>query len=209
VSQAPAERRKHRALIAPIPARFGVEGRMCNGNIIDLSEGSLQIRSAESFAAGAVLDVFVQFPRRRVRVRVRVAWVRGEPPTMGLTFVQPDRSLLAAYDQWTAELQAAGAMPPGAPADAGDAAGAPVPRAATSARAAAAAPAAEPAGNVVRRLETARGNQFEAHIQKTGSGWRLLIFAGSSATGTVPELDRACPDFATAEAVLREFLKTR
>ena len=203
MSQAPADRRRHRRLVAQIPARFGVEGRICNGNIVDLSEGGLQIRSADAFQAGAVLDVFVQFPRRRVRVRARVAWVRGEPPTMGLTFVQPDRSLMAAYDQWMGELQAAGTMPSAAPDDAGGAAAASPPRAAP------AATAPEPAGNVVRRLETARGNQFEAHMEKTGSGWRLFIFTGSSATGSVPELDRACPDFATAEAVLREFLKSR
>jgi PilZ domain-containing protein len=209
MSQAPADRRKHRRLVAQIPARFGVEGRICNGNIVDLSEGGLQLRSAESFAAGAVLDVFVQFPRRRVRVRARVAWVRGEPPTMGLMFVQQDRSLMAAYDQWIAELQAAGAMPPEAPANAGEAATAPTRQAMPAPRAAPAAPAAEPAGDVVRRLETARGNQFEAHMRKTGSGWRLFIYEGSSATGSVPEFDRACPDFATAEAVLREFLKTR
>jgi PilZ domain-containing protein len=199
----PADRRRHRRLVAQIPARFGIEGRMRDGSIVDLSEGGLQIRSTEAFAAGAVLDVFVQFPRRRVRVRARVAWVRGEPPTMGLMLVQPDRSLVAAYDQWTAELRAAGTMPPGAPAESGTVAGTPAPRAASSAR------VAEPAGNVVRRLETARGNQFEAHLQKTGSGWRLFVYTGSSASGSVPEFDRACPDFATAEAVLREFLKTR
>jgi hypothetical protein len=200
----PAERRQHRRLLAQIPARFGIEGRMCDGAIIDISEGGVQIRSSEPFAAGVVVDVFVQFPGRRLRLRARVAWVRGEPPTMGLSFVQPDRSLIAAYDHFMEETRGRTGV---APLDRN---GAAEPAPASARPAAPAAPLPEPAGPVIRHLETARGNEYDIRVEKGPAGWRLLVYASprpSPAAG--PDLDRLFRDFASADAALRKFLETR
>lgn len=176
---------------------------MREGAIIDLSEGGVQIRSAESFAAGLVVDIFVQFPRRRLRLRARVAWVRGEPPTMGMSYITPDRSLVAAYDEWVEETRGtSGSGPAGATAAAAPA-GVVAPPAPP-------ATVVVPAQPVVRRLETARGNEFDIRIEKKGTGWRLLIFTSANRTPTTdPVLDRSLPDYASADAALREFLKTR
>jgi len=196
----PADRRQHRRLVAQIPARFGMEGRMREGAIIDLSEGGVQIRAADSFAIGLVVDIFVQFPRRRLRLRARVAWVRGEPPTMGLSFIKPDRSLIAAYDEWIEEARTATGA--GGPEWAAG-----PPEAATAQPA---APVPDPTGPVVRHLETIRGNEFDIRIDRKGSVWRLVIFAGAHRTPTSdPALDRTFPTYAAADAALREFLKTR
>ena len=127
------DKRQHRRLMARIPVRFGTEGRMCEGMIIDISEGGLQVRSTEMFAAGVVVDVFVQFPRRRLRLRTRVAWVRDEPPTMGLSFIQRDRSLMAAYDQWVEETRGQAGAGPEDEAGAGGPGGSPAPPAPPSA----------------------------------------------------------------------------
>jgi len=181
---------------------------MREGAIIDLSEGGVQIRSADSFAVGLVVDIFVQFPRRRLRLRARVAWVRGEPPTMGLSFIKPDRSLIAAYDEW---VEAARARPGSGPPDAaaeGESAGAAAP--AVPASMPPAAPLVEPSGPVVRHLETVRGNEFDIRIDKKGTAWRLIIYTSAHRTPTSdPDLDRTFPTFASADAALREFLKTR
>jgi len=178
---------------------------MREGAIIDLSEGGVQIRSSDSFAAGLVVDIFVQFPRRRLRLRARVAWVRGEPPTMGLSFIKPDRSLIAAYDQWVEEAHA---MPGSGPPDAvggGEPAGPAAPPSMPPA-----SPVVVPTQPVVRHLETARGNEFDIRIEKRGAGWRLLIYTSAHRTPTSdPVLDRTFPDFASADAALWEFLKTR
>ena len=177
---------------------------MRDGAIIDISEGGVQIRSADSFAVGLVVDIFVQFPRRRLRLRARVAWVRGEPPTMGLSYIKPDRSLIAAYDEWVEEARA------GSGALARDATGAAEPGEATAPPAAPAAPVVVPTGPIVRHVETVRGNEFDIRIDKQGAGWRLLIYASAYRTPTSdPALDRTFPGYAAADAALREFLKTR
>ena len=143
---------------------------MCDGAIIDLSEGGFQIRSSDSFAAGMVIDVFVQFPRRRLLLRARVAWVRGEPPAMGLSLIQQDRSLLAAYDEWAEETRARSGNRPREAVGAGEKAVNEAPPAST------AAPIVEPEEPVVRHLETARGNQYDLRIEKDDEGWRVLIY---------------------------------
>lgn len=177
---------------------------MREGAIIDLSEGGVQIRSADSFAVGLVVDIFVQFPRRRLRLRARVVWVRGEPPTMGLSYIKPDRSLIAAYDEWVEEARVgSGALPR-------DATGAAEPGEATAPPTAPAAPVVVPTGPIVRHVETVRGNEFDIRIDKQGAGWRLLIYASAHRTPTSdPALDRTFPGYAAADAALREFLKTR
>jgi len=175
---------------------------MCDGAIIDLSEGGLQIRSSDSFAAGVVVDVFVQFPRRRLRLRARVAWVRGDPPAMGLSFIQRDRSLLAAYDEWAEETRARSETRSHKAMGAGEPAGSAAPPASPAAQ------IIEPEGPVVRHLETARGNQYDVRIEKDDAGWRVLIYTSPRSFPTPrPEVDLSFPDYASADAALREFLK--
>src|SRR5262245_57208260 len=139
---APSDHRQQRRIVATFPVRFGLEGRMCDGMVIDLSEGGLQVRASDAFAAGMVVDLFVQFPRRRLRLRARVVWVRGEPPVMRLSYMQPDRSLMAAYEQWVEEADPASLVT--VPEAAG--AGAPPPDAAH--RSSTTAPVREPSGPV-------------------------------------------------------------
>jgi hypothetical protein len=204
----PAEKRQHRRIVAQIPVRFGLEGRMCEGMIIDISEGGVQIRSSDSFAAGMVVDVFVQFPRRRLRLRVRVAWVRGEPPAMGLTYIQPDRSLIAAYDQWVEEMRATPGSWPGNADRAGAPDAGPGPPTPTASSGSPSPAVPEPEGPVERHVETARGNQYDLRIERTDTGWRLLIYPSPRSFPTPrPEVDLSFADYAAADAALREFLK--
>ena len=199
----PADRRQQRRVIASFPVRFGLEGRMCDGMIIDLSDGGLQIRASGSFAAGMLVDLFVQFPRRRLRLRARVVWVRGEPPVMRLAYIQPDRSLMAAYEQWVEEAGPATSAPKAEAAGAG----APAPDAAP--RPSPAAPIREPSGPVEKHVETGRGNQYDLRIEKDDSGWRLLIYSSPRSFPTpLPEVDASFPDFTAADAALKEFLRT-
>lgn len=186
---------------------------MCDGMVVDLSEGGLQVRASDSFAAGRVIDVFAQFPRRRLRLRARVVWVRGEPPVMGLSYVQPDRSLLAAYEQWFAEADPASLVPvpeaSGHRAPAPDAAGSGPPASDAAPRPAATAPVREPSGPIEKHVETGRGNQYDLRIEKDDSGWRLLIYSSPRSFPTpLPEVDVSFPDFAAADAALKEFLRT-
>jgi hypothetical protein len=210
----PAEKRQSRRIVAQVPIRFGVEGRICDGVMVDFSDGGIQIRSADSFATGVVLDVFIQFPRRRLRLRARVAWVHGDPPTMGLSFVQPDRSLAAAYGEWVEESgwQHAGASRDSTPQVAPDTPRAPGTGSAPLAVRGAAAPqpaVPEPAGPVVRHLETTGGNQYDIRIEKEQTGWRLLIYPSPGSFPTPrPEVDQAFPDYASADSALREFLRS-
>ena len=195
----PADKRQHRRFGVQIPVRFGMEGRMREGAIVDMSEGGVQVRSADSFAVGVVVDIFAQFPRRRLRLRARVAWVRGEPPTMGMSFVKPDRSLIAAYDEWVEETRAAtGGLPAGAAGHPDQPSVAP------------ATQVVVPTQPVVRRLETTRGNEFDIRIEKKGAGWRLLIFTTAHRTpSSDPDLDRTFADYTAADTALKEFLKSR
>jgi hypothetical protein len=127
---------------------------------------------------------------------------------MGLSFIQPDRSLMAAYDQWVEEARAQPGAGPRDATGAGEPAGAPAPPAPPSMPPA--APVVEPTKPVVRHLETARGNEFDIRIEKGGAGWRLLVNTSPRPSPTSdPDLDRTFPDFASADAALREFLKTR
>lgn len=176
---------------------------MCDGMVIDLSEGGLQVRASDAFAAGMVVDLFVQFPRRRLRLRARVVWLRGEPPVMGLSYIQPDRSLMAAYEQWVQEAGPAALV--AAPEAA--VAGAPAPDAAP--RPSTAAPVPEPSGPIEKHVETGRGNQYDLRFEKDDSGWRLLIYSSPRSFPTpLPEVDASFPDFAGADAALKEFLRT-
>jgi hypothetical protein len=67
----------------------------------------------------------------------------------------------------------------------------------------------EPAGPVVRHLETTGGNQYDIRIEKEQTGWRLLIYPSPGSFPTPrPEVDQAFPDYASADSALREFLRS-
>ena len=208
-----------------LSVRFGTDAKMCGGTVVDISEGGMRIESPESFPKNSVITVFVQFPRHSVRLRARVIWSGGGGSAsvgMGLALTQPEPSLKRAYAEWVAEVKqavaethAAEAAQAAAPATAAQAA-APAPAALPAAAAPLAespAPtpasrAPEPQGPVRRRLESRQGQSYEALLERQSEGWRLTIVQLPRQLGIgTPDLESTCPDYASAEKALREFVR--
>ncbi len=215
-AQAPDKRKGKPRIARRLPVRFGTEAKMCGGTATDISEGGLKIESAESFAAHSVITVFVQFPRHSVRLRARVIWcgaaAQGASAIMGLALTQPEPLLKRAYAEWLAEVKLAAAedQVTGAVAAAASAA--------TSSAAlpeAAPVPAApqprspEPSGPIHRRLESRQGQSYDALLERTADGWTLTIVQLPRQPGVgKPDVQEICPDYPTAERLLREFVRT-
>jgi hypothetical protein len=67
----------------------------------------------------------------------------------------------------------------------------------------------EPEGPVERLVETGRGNPYDVRIEKGESRWRLLIYSSPRSFPTpLPEVDASFPDYAAADAALKEFLRS-
>jgi len=187
----PEEKRKHPRILLRLPARIGTEERMYDAMAADFSEGGLRVETSGPFAVGAVVMVYVHFPSTTIPVKARV--VRHEPgePFVGLALTQGGPTLMNAYERWAKEFgretgQAAAPSAPEAPASRPP----------------------EPAEAVRRRLETARGNHFEVHIEPEGQGWRLAIFQSPrNPNASTPLLEARFNDYASADQALREFLK--
>jgi len=208
-----------------LPVRFGTEAKMCGGTVVDISEGGMKIESGESFPPNAVITVFVQFPRHSIRLRARVMWAGaaagGGAGTMGLALTQPEPTLKRAYAEWAAEVKLAAtetdvvsavtaaahaaAGSPVAGQESGEGAAAPHP---PPAAAPAAPPAAEPRGPVRRRLESRQGQSYEALLERTSGGWQLTIVQLPRQLGVgKPDFQDICPDYASAEKTLRDFVR--
>jgi hypothetical protein len=200
-----------------LSVRFGTEAKMVGGNVVDISEGGMRIESTESFPVNSVITVFVQFPRHSVRLRARIIWGGGSTESnsarMGLALTQPEPVLKRAYAEWVAEVKqaateshafeaataAAGAAPPQPPAPAAPApeSTAPQPR------------APEPSGPIRRRLESRQGQSYDALLERQPQGWQLTIVQLPRQIGVgTPDFQGSCPDYASAEKTLREFVRT-
>lgn len=188
---------------------------MVGGNVVDISEGGMRIESTESFPVHSVITVFVQFPRHSVRLRARVVWSGGSSESssgrMGLALTQPEPALKLAYAEWVGEVKKAASEALSA-GTAGPAAGAPPPPQAAAAPAPqspAAPPAPEPAGPVRRRLESRQGQSYDALLERQPEGWQLTIVQLPRQIGIgAPDFQSRCPDYASAEKALREFVRT-
>ncbi len=199
-----------------LPVRFGTEAKMCGGTVVDISEGGMRIESPESFPVHSVITVFVQFPRHSVRLRARVIWGGAGggsgSPLMGLALTQPEPTLKRAYSEWVAEFRQAAAearaespAPPAAsvstplPAPSAPRAETPTPGPATP----------EPRGPITRRLESRRGQSYEALLERQPPGWRLTIVQLPRQLGVgAPDHQSSFPDYGSAEKALREFVRT-
>ncbi|HYS06469.1 MAG TPA: PilZ domain-containing protein [Candidatus Dormibacteraeota bacterium] len=209
----PDKRKGKPRILRRLPVRFGTDAKMCGGVVSDISEGGMRIESPESFAVNSVITVFVQFPRHSVRLRVRVIWCSaagGGAPIMGLALTQPEPTLKRAYAEWVAEVKLAAAEIP--PVDA-PAATAPPPEAPrpepAPAPPAAAPPAAEPKGPITRRLESRQGQSYEAILERQPQGWNLTIVQLPRQLGVgAPDFVGSCPDYASAEKALRDFVRS-
>ena len=204
-----------------LSVRFGTDAKMCGGTVVDISEGGMRIESPESFPANSVITVFVQFPRHSVRLRARVIWSGGGGSSsvgMGLALTQPEPTLKRAYGEWVAEVKQAVAETHAAETHAAEAAQAAAP--APAALPATAAPLAEspaptpaprapePQGPVRRRLESRQGQSYDALLERQTEGWRLTIVQLPRQLGIgTPDLESTCPDYASAEKALREFVR--
>jgi len=204
-----------------LSVRFGTDAKMCGGTVVDISEGGMRIESPESFPNNSVITVFVQFPRHSVRLRARVIWSGGGGSAsvgMGLALTQPEPNLKRAYAEWVAEVKQAVAETHGAETHAAAAPQAAAP--APAALPATAAPLAElpaptpaprapePQGPVRRRLESRQGQSYEALLERQTEGWRLTIVQLPRQLGIgTPDLESTCPDYASAEKALREFVR--
>jgi PilZ domain len=191
MSKAPEEKRKHPRHLLRLPARIGTEERMYDAMAADFSEGGLQVETSGPFNVGAVVTVHVHFPSTTIPLRARV--VRHEPgePFVGLILTQGGPTLMNAYERWAREFgrDREKATPPAAP----EASPGPLP---------------EPTKAVRRRLETARGNNFEVLIEPDGRVWRLAIFQSPRNPNTSEPLhETQYGDYASADQALREFLK--
>ena len=203
-----------------LSVRFGTDAKMCGGTVVDISEGGMRIESPESFPVNSVVTVFVQFPRHSVRLRAKIIWSSGAGGAgsagMGLALSQPVPALKQAYAEWVAEVKQAAAEDHAAGASApattpATPAPAPLPAAAaTGAEAPALQPAApEPQGPIRRRLESRQGQSYDALLERQPPGWRLVIVQLPRQLGVgTPDLDSTCPDYASAEKTLREFVRT-
>ena len=189
---------------------------MVGGNVVEVSEGGMRIESAESFPVHSVITVVVQFPRHAVRLRARVIWSGGSSESgssrMGLALTQPEPALKLAYAEWVAEVKRAAS-------DAHSAgAAAPAPVTDSPSPQAAAAPVAqspppprvpEPAGPVRRRLESRQGQSYDALFERQPEGWQLTVVQLPRQSGVgAPDFQSCCPDYASAEKALREFVRT-
>ena len=216
------DKRKGRPRISRrLPVRFGTEAKMCGGNVIDISEGGMKIESGESFPVNSVIIVFVQFPRHSVRLRARIVWTGaasgGGAGAMGMALTQPEPTLKRAYAEWLAEVKLAATETEvaGAVSSAADAAAAETaPGQAVTAQTAPAADAPpaprvpEPRGPIRRRLETRQGQSYEALLERTAGGWRLTIVQLPRQLGVgAPDFQDTCPDYASAEKALRDFVR--
>jgi hypothetical protein len=187
----PEEKRKHPRILLRLPARIGTEERMYDAMAADFSEGGLQVETSGPFAVGAVVMVYVHFPSTTITVRGRVVRHEAGEPFVGLALTQGGPALMHAYERWAKEFgrERGQAAPPAASE---------VP----------AAQPPEPAEAVRRRLETARGNNFEIVIEPEGQGWHLAIFqAPRNPNTSTPLLEARFNDYASADQALREFLK--
>jgi len=212
------DKRKGKPRIARrLPVRFGTDAKMCGGMATDISEGGLKVECTESFSANSVITVFVQFPRHSVRLRVRVIWCssasQGGSATMGLALTQPEPQLKRAYGEWLAEVKLAVAetQVSGAVSAAASAATAVAARPEPAARpeVAPAPKAPEPRGPIHRRLGSRQGQSYDALLERTAGGWNLTIVQLPRQLGVgKPDFQELCPDYATAEKTLREFVRT-
>jgi PilZ domain len=198
-----------------LPVRFGTDAKMCGGMVADISEGGMRIESPESFPVNSVVTAFVQFPRHSVRLKVRVIWCSaagGGSATMGVALTQPEPTLKRAFAEWLAEVKLAAAETPAADAQAATppAASRPEPAAASAVAAppATAPPAPEPKGPITRRLESRQGQSYEATLERQPEGWDLTIVQLPRQLGVgAPDLVSHCPDYASAEKALRDFVR--
>jgi len=205
------DKRKGKPRIARrLPVRFGTEAKMCGGTATDISEGGLKVECAESFATNSIITVFVQFPRHSVRLRARVIWCgaasQGGSATMGLALTQPEPLLKRAYGEWQAEVKLAATEDQVA----GAATTAPArPETAPAPHAAPAPRTPEPRGPIHRRLESRQGQSYDALLERTAGGWNLTIVQLPRQLGVgKPDVQEICPDYASAEKMLREFVRT-
>jgi len=211
------DKRKGKPRIARrLPVRFGTEAKMCGGMATDISEGGMKVECAESFPTNSILTVFVQFPRHSVRLRCRVIWSssasQGGAATMGMALTQPEPLLKRAYAEWVAEVKVASAedQVAGAVAAAASAAtAAPVrPETASAPQPVQDPRTPEPRGPIRRRLESRQGQSYDALPERTAGGWCLTIVQLPRQPGVgKPDVWEICPDYATAEKMLREFVR--
>ncbi|HKB06646.1 MAG TPA: PilZ domain-containing protein [Candidatus Polarisedimenticolia bacterium] len=199
-----------------LSVRFGTEAKMVGGNVVEISEGGMRIESVESFPVHSILTVFVQFPRHAVRLRARVIWSGGSGESssnrMGLALTQPEPALKLAYSEWVAEVKKA-ASEAHSTGSAGPAPGpaSPSPQAAAApvSQSPAPPPAPEPTGPVRRRLESRQGQSYDALLERQPPGWQLTIVQLPRQVGVgAPDFQSVCPDYASAEKALREFVRT-
>jgi hypothetical protein len=179
-----------------LPIRFGTGTQVHGGTVIDISEGGLRLRSAETLPMGTIVDVFVQFPTHAVHLQARIAW-SGEAMT-GLTFLAPSPLLIDGYARWREEIEeaareAAGWEPqPMPPADA----------------TAASPPPPDPTGPVQKRFETSRGQGYESLIEKEDDVWVLTIHQVPRQPGVErPEKRARFRDYVAADRALRDFIR--
>ena len=230
MSQSPVDRRKKPRIARRLPVRFGNDARMSGGTVLDIAEGGIRVRTGDPFPVNAILSVFVQFPRHTIRLKARVAWnggkSEGSSPSMGLAFTGPEPRLALAYTQWVAEVKGStneetvDEPGTGATPDAGAAVGSPestgggtaeTAAADTGASARPASPrvAPEPREAVTRRLESRRGQSYEALLEPLVRGWRLTVYQSPRQIGVSdPDFCETYPGFAEAEKALREFVRS-
>jgi len=147
---------------------------------------------------------------------------------MGLTFTQPEPSLVKAYKEWVAEVKLAASEAPagagaaaeatqdtasgGAPAGT-PAAGAAAPSGTPAAKAAPAPPAPaapEPKGPVRRQLESPQGQVYDVVLERRRGAWQMTITQLPRQAGvSAADQEGSYPDYASAEKALREFVRSR
>ncbi|HYV86174.1 MAG TPA: PilZ domain-containing protein [Patescibacteria group bacterium] len=207
----PKNRREQPRIARRLPVRFGTERRMCGGVAVDISEGGLRIVATEGFPVHSLVDVLVQFPGHAIRLRARVMWTggaggAGAGPVMGLAFTSPEPALAGAYKRWLAEVKQAATTAESPLASAPASAQAPgEPKSAAPAP----SPAApEPKGPVKRRLESPQGQAYDVLLDPQAGGWRLTIVQLPLPPGVrAPDHEGTYPDYASAEAAMRAFVR--
>ena len=198
----PIEKREQPRIARRLPVQFGTASRMRGGVAVDISAGGLRVAANDIFPVHTLLDLLVQFPNHSVRLRARVTWTgaSGEPDAgraMGLVFTRPEPSLAGAYKKWLEEVkQAMGEGPEPPAAAAGDP---PAPKPA----------AAEPSGPVKRRLESPQGRLYEILLEPLAvGGWRLTLIQMPRELGDGVDYGGNHRDYASAEAAMREFVRS-